>query len=319
MRIGQVSLAAIGSNPPSRNAIPAVWQGLPRSCKPGCARCGTSASCRRSTARAGLDLGQILGLGALQQRLGCACDRLQELAHRHATVRAFPEFSAVGDRTQDKHRTVVDNVSLRTPELLAAVGDLGAESGRKVGQRKPSKPLRGRCDSLGVETDVQYPTDVSLLRDAVRCLARETGRPGVRGWRQQRHLTHAVQKRLHQVRSTRRAQQHPARGEAYTACCRALIEWAEDTLAALRGRTALASAGRSSACAPPAPPDQPALGSPRMASRRQTARRSCPRPQDLPADCSLGLCPQPAGPRRNHSQKPGLLRRFPPETGAGGH
>ncbi len=39
----------------------------------------------------------------------------------------------------------------------------------------------------------------------------------------------------------------------------------------------------------------PALVSLRMASRRQTARGSCPRHQDIPADCSLLLRPQPAG------------------------
>ena len=35
--------------------------------------------------------------------------------------------------------------------------------------------LRARCDSFVVETDVHYPTDVSLLWDALRCLLREQG------------------------------------------------------------------------------------------------------------------------------------------------
>ena len=55
-------------------------------------------------------------------------------------------------------------------------------------QKKPGAPLRGRCDSLVVETDVHYPTDVRLLWDAMRCLIRETGRAAaehdVAGWRQ---------------------------------------------------------------------------------------------------------------------------------------
>ena len=70
---------------------------------------------------------------------------------------------------------MVDNVSLLTPELLSAVGRLVVESGHKVAKKKPGEPLRGRCDSFVVETDVHYPTDVSLLWDAVRCLLRETG------------------------------------------------------------------------------------------------------------------------------------------------
>ncbi len=70
---------------------------------------------------------------------------------------------------------MVDNVSLLTPELLSAVGRLVVEGGHKVAKKKPGEPLRGRCDSFVVETDVHYPTDVNLLWDAVRWCARLTG------------------------------------------------------------------------------------------------------------------------------------------------
>ena len=85
---------------------------------------------------------------------------------------------------------------------------------------------------------MHYPTDVSLLWDAVRCLLRETGRTAehyaVRGWRQWRHLSREVKKLFNKVRSTRRAQRHPERVEAYVARCRALVERAEATFDALR-------------------------------------------------------------------------------------
>ena len=62
---------------------------------------------------------------------------------------------------------------------------------------------------------MHYPTDVSLLWDAVRCLLRETGltaeQYAVRGWRQWRHLSREVKKLFNKVRSTRRAQRHPER------------------------------------------------------------------------------------------------------------
>ncbi len=64
--------------------------------------------------------------------LGCAIDRLQELAHHHATASAFLGPGDCGDRTQEERRTMVDTVSPLTPELLAAVGGRAAESGRKV-------------------------------------------------------------------------------------------------------------------------------------------------------------------------------------------
>ncbi len=74
--------------------------------------------------------------------------------------------------------------------------------------------------------------------DATRCLLRETGRAAeqyaVRGWRRWRHLSREVKKLFNKVRSTRRAQRHPARVEAYVARCRVLVERAEATLDALR-------------------------------------------------------------------------------------
>ena len=86
-----------------------------------------------------------------------------------------------------------------------------------------------------VETDVHYPTDVSLLWDAMRCLIRETGRAAaehdVAGWRQWKHLVRSVRRLFHKVRSTRRAR--PERVEEYLARCRELVERAEGTLRVL--------------------------------------------------------------------------------------
>ena len=144
---------------------------------------------------------------------------------------------------------MVDNVSLLTPELLSAVGRLVVESGHQVAKKKPGEPLRGRCDSFVVETDVHYPTDVNLLWDAMRCVLRETGRAAgehaVKGWRQWRHLSQEVKKLFDKVRSTRRAKRHPERVEAYLARCRALVERAVETLGALRDRSVAESTCQS--------------------------------------------------------------------------
>ena len=122
---------------------------------------------------------------------------------------------------------MVDNVSLLTPELLSAVGRLVVESGHKVAKKSLASHYAGGVIRFVVETDVHYPTDVSLLWDAVRCLLRETGltaeQYAVRGWRQWRHLSREVKKLFNKVRSTRRAQRHPERVAAYVERCRALV------------------------------------------------------------------------------------------------
>ena len=194
----------------------------------------------RTVGRPGMSLWQILVLGVLKQGLGCDFDRLQDLANHHAKVRAFLGHSDFGDEAGYECQTIQDNVSLLTPELLSAVGRLVVESGHKVGKKKPGEPLRGRCDSFVVETDVHYPTDVNLLWDAMRCLLRETGRSAGRhavgGWRQWRHLSGEVRKLFNRVRATRRAQRRPERVEAYLERCRGLVDRAVETVAALRAR-----------------------------------------------------------------------------------
>ena len=248
LQLGQVPIDQIRIDPKSRDDIPAVLKGLQHIWSDGELRARLFAlldehvlpEADRTVGRPGMELGQILVLGVLKQGLNCDFDRLHDLANQHKTVRAFLGHSDFGDETYYEYQTVHDNVSLLTPELLSAVGQLVVESGHKVAKKKePGEPLRGRCDSFVVETDVHYPTDVSLLWDAMRCLLRETGRAAGRhavgGWRQWQHLTREVRKLFNRVRSTRRAKRHPERVEAYLARCRRLVERAVDTLDTLRG------------------------------------------------------------------------------------
>ena len=194
----------------------------------------------RGVGRRGMEMWRILVLGVLKQGLGCDFDRLHNLANHHETVRAILGHSDFADKTHYELQTIVDNVSLMRPELLAEVGRLVVESGHAVARKKPGGRLRGRCDSLVVETDVHYPTDLGLLWDGVRCLIRETARAaaahGVGGWRQHRHLGKRVKEGFNPVRSARRGKQTPEKVETYLGLCRDLVERAEGTVKALVGK-----------------------------------------------------------------------------------
>ena len=114
------------------------------------------------------------GTGSAKQGLGCdGSSRPDEPSSDDTCVPGTRRFRW----KRAEYQTVVDNVSLLTPELLIR-SRLVVESGHKVAKKKPGEPLRGRCDSFVVETDVPYPTDVSLLWDAVRCLAAGDGADG---------------------------------------------------------------------------------------------------------------------------------------------
>ena len=116
--------------------------------------------------------------------------------NRHADVQAFLGHDAWFDACRYELRTIRDNVSLVTPELLVKVNDLIVSTGHGIAGKKPGEALVGRCDSFVVETDVHYPTDAGLLRDSALCLIREASRScgnfGVDGWRQRQYWENTV-------------------------------------------------------------------------------------------------------------------------------
>ena len=116
-------------------------------------------------------------------------------------------------------------MSLLTPKLLGKVNQLIVESGHSVVGKKPGEPLRGRCDSFVVETNVNYPTDVSLLRDALRCMLRHAGPLGskhkVLKWRQRMYLQKTLKNKFNKIRRIRRASRKDIK--AYLKLCAELI------------------------------------------------------------------------------------------------
>jgi len=113
--------------------------------------------------RSGIELWQILVMGVVMQGLDCDFDRLHNVVNHHESVREFLGHSNFWDKTRYSYQSVVDNVTLMSPELLAAVSQLIVECGHKVSNKNPGETLYGQCDSFVVETDVHYPTDVNLL------------------------------------------------------------------------------------------------------------------------------------------------------------
>ena len=252
--LGETAIGEIWIDPKSRDDTPALFRGLQH------LYCDEELRARlfelleehvspgtdRQVGRPGMELWRILVLGVVKQGLRCDFDRLHDLANHHATLRAFLGHGEFGDKTYYEYQTVVDNVRLLTPELVSAGGRLVVGSGHAVARKKPGAPLRGRCDSFVVETDVHYPTDVNLLWDAMRCLLREAGRAagrhGISGWRQWRHQSRLVRRLFNKVRGTRRAKRTPARVKAYLGRCGELVSRAEATVEALR------SAGDGACC-----------------------------------------------------------------------
>lgn len=111
------------------------------------------------------------------------------------------------------------------------------EAGHALVGHAPDEPLKARCDSFIVETDVHYPTDVNLLWDAMRCLIRETAKAckacGIRGRRQSKHQTQSIRAHFNKVRTSRRQKKNPQDVVAYLDRSRDIVARAETTLGSL--------------------------------------------------------------------------------------
>ena len=247
MHFGEIAIAQIEIDSKSRDDIPAVLKGLQH--------IYTNAPLRErvfallleqvrpgvdlKVGRPGMDLWRIFVLAVLKQGLGCDFDRLQELANQHQTVRQMLGHGDGfrKDQTSDYQlQTLIDNVSLLSPQLLSQIGQVIVQSGHEVTRKKPGAPLRRRCDSFVVETDVHYPTDIGLLYDSMRCVIRETRRAaqkcGLSGWRQHKHLEREVRKRFNRVRDSRRWH-NTRKVKDYVQYCRLIADRAQATVAQL--------------------------------------------------------------------------------------
>ncbi len=106
-----------------------------------------------------MELWRILVLAILKQGLNCDYDRLTELANEHGTLRHMLGHGVMAHEYE--RQTVMDNVTLLSPQLLAKINQLLVQAGHEVVRKKPGETLRGRCDSFCVQTDVHFPTDAN--------------------------------------------------------------------------------------------------------------------------------------------------------------
>lgn len=198
MTLGEVAISQIQFDPKSRDDIPRILRGLQHLYMQEPLRQAVfellenefQPSINKKVGRPGMALWTILVLGVIRLDLNADYDRVLELANQHRTLRQMLGHSDYEDDYQYRYQSLVDNVSLFTPELLDKINTLVVREGHVL-VKKGDAVLRGRCDSFVVETDVHYPTDIGLLLDALRKAILLVGRwseaAGQTEWRQYRY------------------------------------------------------------------------------------------------------------------------------------
>jgi transposase, IS5 family len=224
MILGEEDIARIKLDPKSRDDIPQLLAGLqyiyttpevrqavftileevvPQRVSPG--KAGLAST---DKGRPGMEQWRILVLGTLRLALNADYDRIHELANQHRTIRQMLGHGFVDDDKQYQIQTLKDNLRLFTPEILDRINQEVVRAGHRL-LKKNSVDLSGRCDSFVVKTDVHFPTDISLLFDAIRKTIQECARlcqeQNLIGWRQSNHNVRTFKKQYRTIQGLKRS------------------------------------------------------------------------------------------------------------------
>lgn len=117
----------------------------------------------------GMSLWEILVLGVVRLTLDIDYDRLEHIANYDLLVRQFLGVDSYA-REPRKYplQTLKDNVGLLTEELLVDINRIVVKTGHKITCKKKEDVLWVKVDTFPVQSNVHFPTDVSLLWDSAR-------------------------------------------------------------------------------------------------------------------------------------------------------
>jgi IS5 family transposase len=201
------------------------------------------------TGRPGMPLWTIFVLGAVRLNSNLNYDKVKDLADYHRKIREMIGHS-IFDHTPYALQTLKDNVKLLTSEVLAEINQVVVQAGHDFVGGVKKKELAGKYDSFVVETNVDYPTDITLLFDAVRKAITLTARLcllfNISGWRQFDHNIKNIKRLLRKVQNLKRSTSKDAKTkkrrdqhiqqayESYLETTTQLIERVEQSVALIR-------------------------------------------------------------------------------------
>jgi len=152
-----------------------------------------------------MDLWHIFVLGIVRLSHNCDFDKLTDLANNHRTVRLFLDLE-VTDEKRYGRQTLIDNISFFTPEILEQINDIVVQCGYRF--LSSEGPIKCRVDSFVFETNVHFPTDITLIWDAIRSGVTRTSKLcnfyGFGGWREYISILKKIHKSLRAIQLVRK-------------------------------------------------------------------------------------------------------------------
>lgn len=159
--------------------------------------------------RSGMSLWKILVLGLLRQAISADYDRLHNLANNHIDLRKFLGHGMIDCHDSYSVQSIKDNLALLTDDVLDKINVVIVKLGHKTLDSRLTKQLNIKTDSFVVKSNVHYPTDTSLLFDAMRYLINLIGtlanKHGISGWREDKYYIRKIKALKRKATSIKRS------------------------------------------------------------------------------------------------------------------
>ena len=217
LKIGQTHISNIKFDLSSRDEIPQLLIGLQVIYSNPVSREAVLQAISESLAdkidfqngRPGMDLWKILVLGTLRLCCNWDYDKLHDIANNHLILRQMLGHSQYDLENLYKLQTIKDNLRLFTPELMDRINQIAVNLGHTLIGNKARNGLNASCDSFVEETNVHFPTDISLLWDALQKsihLTMDIYNEIISSqWRQGEHLLRKLKMLLRKVQQLKRS------------------------------------------------------------------------------------------------------------------
>ena len=227
LNLGQTHMGDIKININSRDDIPRILLGLQSVYTDAQVRqdienilASVLSDKQISTGRHVMDMWSVFVLGIMRLNLNCDYDRLQELANEHRTLRQMLGHCFLDDDKCYALQTIKDNVSLLTKEALDQLNSTIVNHGHRL-LGTTDKPLLARCDSFVVERNVHFPTDITLLFDAlckaINLTAQACDRLNLSDWRQYSYNIRQLKKALRKAQQSKKGKKQDNITQAHQA------------------------------------------------------------------------------------------------------
>lgn len=159
--------------------------------------------------REGMNYWTMFVFGVVRVALNIDYDRLQNLVNNHIDLRRIVGLGDLDSHHQYGLTALKTNLRLFTPELLEEINTLTVAYGRQlIHPYSKQTKLSARADSYVAETNVHFPTDISLLYDATRKIIELVGKLSrdqkKSGWRQYKHNRNILKKLMHKARASKK-------------------------------------------------------------------------------------------------------------------